>query len=61
MTRASILSIFSLAAGIAVFDGDAARHPAWAQGIPRLDARVIALNIPGASAVSQVIASVRLR
>jgi hypothetical protein len=61
MTPASILSIFALAAGIAVFDGDAARHPAWAQGIPRLDARVIALNIPGASAVSQVIASVRLR
>src|SRR6516164_3195515 len=54
MTRASILSIFSLAAGIAVFDADAARHPAWAQAIPLLDARVIALNIPGASAVSQV-------
>jgi hypothetical protein len=54
MTRASILSIFSLAAGIAVFDGDAARHPARAQAIPLVDARVIALNIPGASAVSQV-------
>jgi hypothetical protein len=54
MTRAAILSIFSLAAGIAAFDGDAARHPAWAQAIPLLDARVIALNIPGASAVSQV-------
>src|SRR6516164_2408349 len=54
MTRASILSIFSLAAGIAVFDADAARHPAWAQAIPLLDARVIALNIPGASAISQV-------
>jgi hypothetical protein len=54
MTRASILSIFSLAAGIAVFDGDAPRHPAWAQGIPALHANVIAINIPGASAVSQV-------
>jgi hypothetical protein len=39
-----------LAAGIAVFDGGAA----WAQGIPSLGAKVIAINIPGASAVSQV-------
>jgi hypothetical protein len=43
-------SIFALAAAIAIFGGDAA----WAQAIPRLDARVIAINIPGASAVSQV-------
>jgi hypothetical protein len=43
-------SIFALAAAIAVFGGEAA----WAQAIPRLDARVIATNIPGASAVSHV-------
>src|SRR5262249_39209337 len=47
--RRTVLGILSLAAGIAVFDGGA-----WAQGIPSLGAIVIAINIPGASAVSQV-------
>jgi hypothetical protein len=42
--------MLALVTGIAVIDGKAA----WAQGIPRLEARVIAINIPGASAVSQV-------
>ena len=48
--RRTVLGILALVAGIAVIDGKAA----WAQGISRLDARVIAINIPGASAVSQV-------
>src|SRR5262249_27414788 len=48
--RRKVPSVFALAIGIAVFSGDAA----WAQGVPRVDARVIAVNIPGASAVSQV-------
>ena len=52
--RHTLLSIFALTAGVAVFGAEGARHAAWAQAIPRLDARVIALNIPGASAVSQV-------
>ena len=43
-----------MTAGVAVFGAEPARHAAWAQAISRLDARVIALNIPGASAVSQV-------
>ena len=50
--RHTLLSIFALTAGVAVFGAEGARHAAWAQAIPRLDARVIALNIPGASAVS---------
>src|SRR5712691_11798948 len=50
----SLPGIIALAAGIAVVDGVAARRAAWAQAIPNLDARVIAINIPGASAVSQV-------
>ena len=57
MRRISIHTAFgtmALAAGIVVLDGDAARRAAWAQAIPHLDARVIAINIPGASAVSQV-------
>jgi hypothetical protein len=48
--RRTVLGILALVTGIAITDGKAA----WAQGIPRLDARVIAINIPGASAVSQV-------
>ena len=48
--RRTVLGILALVTGIVVIDGKAA----WTQGIPRLDARVIAINIPGASAVSQV-------
>jgi hypothetical protein len=48
--RRTVLGILALVTGITVIDGKAA----WTQGIPRLDARVIAINIPGASAVSQV-------
>src|SRR5262249_14713625 len=46
--------IMALAAGIAVVDGDAAWQAARAQPITHVNARVIAINIPGASAVSQV-------
>jgi hypothetical protein len=48
--RHTLPSILALAIGIAVIDGEAAS----AQGIRSLDARVIAINISGASAVSQV-------
>lgn len=44
----------ALAAGIVVADGDAAWQAAQAQPITRIEARVIAANIPGASAISQV-------
>jgi hypothetical protein len=52
MTRSSytILGVMALAAGISVFDAEGAR----AEAIPLLDARVIAVNILGASAVAQV-------
>jgi hypothetical protein len=42
--------IAALAAGIAVMDGDANR----AQAVDQVKARVVATNIPGASAISQV-------
>jgi hypothetical protein len=48
------LGVMALAGGIAVVDGDAAWQAARAQPIPHLDARVIATNIPGASAIAQV-------
>jgi hypothetical protein len=46
--------IMALAAGIAILDGDAAWQAARAEPIAHVNARVIALNIPGASAISQV-------
>jgi hypothetical protein len=46
--------IMALATGIAVVDGDAAWQAARAQAITGINARVIATNIPGASAISQV-------
>jgi len=52
-TRRTVLGIFALAAGIAVFVGGATRA-AWAQTIPQVNARVVAVNIPGASAIAQV-------
>jgi hypothetical protein len=55
--RKSIINLpgaMALAAGIAVVDGDAAWQGARAQPITRIEARVIAVNIPGASAISQV-------
>ena len=44
----------ALAAGIAIVDGDAAWQAAHAQSITTIHARVVATNIPGASAISQV-------
>jgi hypothetical protein len=44
----------ALAAGIAAVGGDAARQAARAQAITHIEARIIAVNIPGASAISQV-------
>ena len=43
-----------VAAGIAIADGNAACQAAEALGIPQFNARVVAINIPGASAISQV-------
>jgi hypothetical protein len=46
--------MLALAAGIAAIGGLAAPQDARAQGVPSLEARVVAVNIPGASAVAQV-------
>ena len=50
--RRTVLVILPLAAGITLFEG--ACQTAWAQAIININARVIAINIPGASAISQV-------
>jgi hypothetical protein len=54
ISKHTALGIMALAAGIAVVDGDAAWRAARAQAVTSIDARVIAENIPGASAISQV-------
>jgi hypothetical protein len=46
--------ILALAAGIVVVDGDAAWQTAWTEPITDINARVIAVDIPGASAIAQV-------
>src|SRR5262249_28004179 len=50
--RRTGLVILPLAVGITLFEG--ACQTAWAQAITNINARVIAVNIPGASAISQV-------
>ena len=50
----NLLGIMALAAGIVVVDGDAAWQAARAQEITNINARVIAIMIPGASAIAQV-------
>jgi hypothetical protein len=48
------LAILALSAGITAGGGVGAPRPAEAQQITGLDARVVAINIPGASALAQV-------
>ena len=49
----AVLAMLALAAGIAAVDG-AGAAPTRAQQIPGIDARIVAHNIPGASALAQV-------
>src|SRR5262245_45188986 len=53
-SRHTALGIMAVAAGIAVFGGEIALPEARAQTIPGLDARVVAINIPNASAIAQI-------
>jgi hypothetical protein len=50
----NLASAVTLAAGITAVGCEAAWQSAEAEPIPRIDARVIAVNVPGASAISQV-------
>src|SRR5262249_53494142 len=50
--RRTVLGILTLATGATLFDG--VWQAAQAQAITNIKARVIAVNIPGASAISQV-------
>jgi hypothetical protein len=48
------VKIVALTAAIVVPGGGAAWRSAWAQSIRGVDARLIAINVPGASAMAQV-------
>jgi hypothetical protein len=48
------LPILAVGAGIAILDGETAWRAARADAIQNLDARVVAINIPGASAIAQI-------
>src|SRR5271167_1530766 len=50
-SRRVVLPTLAVGAGMALFSGGTAGQPAWTQAI---DAQVVAVNIPGASAISQV-------
>jgi hypothetical protein len=52
--RHTAFGVMALTVGIAVMGGEAGQHAAQAQRIPRVDARIVALNIPGASAIAEV-------
>jgi hypothetical protein len=54
ISRHILPGLMALAAGTVVVDGDAVWRAARAQGIAGIDARVVAINIPGASAIAQV-------
>ena len=52
--RHTALGLMALTAGFAVMEGEAGQRAAQAQGITSVDARIVALNIPGASAIAEV-------
>src|SRR5277367_4502337 len=53
-SRRVVLPILAVATGMALFSGGTAERPAWAEALPGIDTRLVAVNIPGASAISQV-------
>src|SRR5712672_461110 len=53
-SRHTVLGITAVAAGIALFGGEIAWPAVRADTIAGLDGRVVAINIPGASAIAQV-------
>jgi hypothetical protein len=54
ISKITALGIMAVAAGIATLDIEAAWRAARADGIPDINARIVAVNIPGASAIAQV-------
>ena len=52
--NAGLRAVVRLVAGLAVTDCDVSWHSSRADDIPRINARVVAVGIPGASAISQV-------
>src|SRR5262245_20552007 len=54
INRRTFMSMMTSAAGTAALPQVRGRHTLWAETVPGIDARVVARNIPGASAIAQV-------
>ena len=54
ISRRTVLSMMASAAGVAALNPILERRAVWADPIPDIDARVVAVDIPGASTISQV-------
>jgi hypothetical protein len=54
IARTTALGLMFVATGVAVIASEAVRQEAWAQAVVDIKARVVAINIPGASAVAQI-------
>ena len=54
ISRHAALGVIALTAGIAVVGGEGGWRAVWAEGIFAVDARIVAVNIPGASAIAEV-------
>src|ERR1700726_2218227 len=52
--RRTALRMLASTAGAAMLNGGVARRALSEDAFPRLDARLIAINIPGASAIAQI-------
>src|SRR5271166_6464774 len=54
INKPTALGIIGVAATLALLDGEAAWRAAWAGAVQGINAHVVALNIPGASAIAQI-------
>jgi len=54
ISRPTALAIMAVALGIATLDGEAVWRAARAGGTQGINARIVAVNIPGASAIAQI-------
>jgi hypothetical protein len=52
--RTTALGLMFVAIGVVAIGSEAVRQQAWAQAVADVNARVVAINIPGASAIAQI-------
>src|SRR5262245_24128866 len=54
ISRRTVLGMMASATAMAAVNHVGGRRVVWAQPVPHIEARVVAINIPGASAIAQV-------